>query len=118
MDGPAGDRDGSPVTPVAVAMVSIGGGWSAGTLLWTVLTLATSLAGARLIASYLPLPGRGWRPDLGCTRCAAVSVATVLGAAWLVEGSPHQPSMAATALALVTAGLYQRRTGAGATCAV
>ncbi|GAA4288077.1 hypothetical protein [Georgenia daeguensis] len=99
-------------------LVSAGGGWVP--LLapaWTVLVALTSVVGAATLSTYLPLPGQGLRPNVGCTPCAAMSAMTVLGAAWFLGSAPHQPTMAAVALAAVSFGLVQRLTGAGASCA-
>jgi len=106
------------LAPVLFAvLVTTGGGWMPVLApLWTVLVGLTSIVGAATLSTYLPLPGQGPRPNVGCTPCAAMSAMTVLGAAWFLGSAPLQPMMAAVALAAVSFGLVQRLTGAGATC--
>ena len=73
---------------------------------WWVLVVATALAGAGTLASYVPVTGR--RPDLGCSPCAAVSAATVVGAVLVLRGSAGDPSAPVLALAVALFGLVQR----------
>lgn len=99
-------------------LVATGGGWMPVLApLWTMLVALTSIVGAATLSTYLPLPGQGWRPNMGCTPCASMSAMTVLGAAWFLGSAPLQPGMAAVALAAVSFGLVQRLTGAGTSCA-
>jgi len=100
-----------------VALVSTGGGWMPTvTPLWTALVALTALVSAATLATYVPLPGQGWRPDVGCSPCAAMSAGSVLAAAWLLGSAPLQPAMAVVALAAVTFGLVQRLSGAATSC--
>jgi hypothetical protein len=97
-----------------VALVTTGGGLMLTVApLWTALVALTALVSAATLATYLPLPDQGWRPDLGCSPCAAMSAGSVLAAAWLLGSAPLQPAMAAVALAAATFGLVQRLTGTG-----
>lgn len=73
---------------------------------WWVLVVTTALAGAGTLASYVPVSGR--RPDLGCSPCAMVSAATVLGAVLVVRGSAGDPAAPVLALAVALFGLGQR----------
>ncbi|WP_143426827.1 hypothetical protein [Georgenia soli] len=106
------------LTPVLLAaLVTTGGGWMPTEApLWTALVALTALISAATLATYLPLRGQGWRPDLGCSPCAAMSAGSVLAAAWLLGSAPLQPAMAVVALAAVAFGLVQRLTGAATTC--
>ncbi|WP_345045111.1 hypothetical protein [Georgenia daeguensis] len=99
------------------ALATTGGGWTPTEApLWTALVALTALVSAATLATYLPLRGQGWRPDLGCSPCAAMSAGSVLAAAWFLGSAPLQPAMAVVALAAVTLGLVQRLTGAATTC--
>ncbi|PRY51395.1 hypothetical protein BCF74_13610 [Knoellia remsis] len=105
------------LTPALFAvLVAAGGGFPAAAL-WTVLVALVAVAAAATLATYLPGPGKGRRPDLGCSPCAAMAAMTVLAAAWFLQAAPHQPSMAAAALAAVGFGLLQRLTQTDASCA-
>ena len=74
---------------------------------WAGLVLLTSLAGALVLASYVPAVGS--RPDLGCTTCAALSAVTVLAATLVLRnGAAGDGGTAALALAVVGFGLAQR----------
>ena len=73
---------------------------------WWVLVVATALAGAGTLASYLPVAGR--RPDLGCSPCATLSAATVVGAVLVLRGSAGDPAAAVLALGVALFGLGQR----------
>ena len=88
---------------VAVAPVAPATGRGAG---WWALVVATAVAGAGTLASYVPVSGR--RPDLGCSPCAMVSAATVLGAVLVVRGSAGDPAAPVLALAVALFGLGQR----------
>lgn len=73
---------------------------------WWFLVLATALAGAGTLASYVPASGR--RVELGCSPCAMLSVLTVLGAVLVVRGSGGDPAGPVLALAVALFGLGQR----------
>ncbi|WNB84728.1 hypothetical protein [Cellulomonas sp. ATA003] len=108
------------LTPALFAVLVAAGGGFPAPALWTVLVALVALvavAAAATLATYLPGPGKGRRPDLGCSPCAAMAAMTVLAAAWFLQAAPHQPSMAAAALAAVGFGLLQRLTQTGASCA-
>lgn len=99
------------------ALAATGGGWQPGAApLWTALVALTALASAATLATYLPQRGQGWRPDLDCSPCAAMSAGSVLAAAWLLGSAPLQPAMAVVALATATFGLTQRLSGTATTC--
>jgi hypothetical protein len=80
---------------------------------WAGLVLAAGV-GSLVLASYVPLVGRGL--DLGCTPCAAVSGVTLLGA--VLAFGTYGASASAPMLAVVATGfgLMQRVTQA-ASCA-
>ena len=88
---------------VAVAPVAPAGGRG---LAWWLLVLATALAGAGTLASYVPASGR--RLDLGCSPCAMLSALTVVGAVLVVRSSGGDPSGPVLALAVALFGLGQR----------
>ncbi len=100
-----------------VGLVTAGGGWPpTPAVAWTALVALTAAGGAATLATYLPAPGAGWRLELGCAPCAAVSALSVLAAAFLLQSAPHQWSMALTATVVVGLGLARRLPSAGATC--
>lgn len=90
-------------------MVAVSGGWAPTTSPgWTALVAVAALACATTMATYLPHPGTGLRPDLGCTPCAAVAAVTVLASFGLLSSAPHDVSTAVLALAASAFGLAQR----------
>ena len=98
------------IAPVLlVLMVATSGGWAAATsLVWTALVAGVALACAATLATYLPRAGTGFRPDLGCTPCAAVAAVTVLASFGLLNSAPHDVSTAVLALGVSAFGLVQR----------
>jgi len=90
-------------------MIAASGGWaptpSPG---WTALVAGVAFACATTLATYLPRPGTGLRPDLGCTPCAAVAAVTVLASFGLLSSAPHEVSTAVLALGVSGFGLLQR----------
>lgn len=92
-----------------VLMVAASGGWVLTTSPgWTVLVVMIALACATTLATYLPSPGTGRRPDLGCTPCAAVAAVSVLAAVGVLSSAPHDVSTAILALGISGFGLMQR----------
>lgn len=90
-------------------MVAVAGGWAPATSPgWTALVAGVALAGATTLATYLPRPGAGLKPDLGCTPCAAVAAVTVLASFGLLSSAPHDVSTAVLALGVSAFGLVQR----------
>ena len=71
-----------------------------------------SVAGAAiasvLLASYMPEPGSRRLLDAGCSPCAAVSGAAVLGSLVMRSTAPLEPGIALVAVLLVAFGLAQR----------
>ena len=92
-----------------VLMVATSGGWAPATSpMWMALVAGVALACATTLATYLPRPGTGFRPDLGCTPCAAVAAVTVLASFGLLNSAPHDVSTAVLALGVSAFGLVQR----------
>ena len=92
-----------------VFMVATSGGWASATSpMWTALVAGVALACATTLATYLPRPGNGLKPDLGCTPCAAVAAVTVLASFGLLNSAPHDVSTAVLALGVSAFGLVQR----------
>jgi hypothetical protein len=98
------------IAPVLfVLMVATSGGWTpANSPGWTALVTGVAFACATTLATYLPRPGTGLRPDLGCTPCAAVAAVTVLASFGLLSSAPHDVSTAVLALGVSAFGLMQR----------
>ncbi len=92
-----------------VLMVATSGGWVLTTSPgWTALVVMIALACAATLATYLPNPGTGRRPDLGCTPCAAVAAVSVLAAWGVLSSAPLDVSTAVLALGISGFGLMQR----------
>lgn len=90
-------------------MVAVSGGWAPATSPgWTALVAGVALVCATTLATYLPRPGAGLKPDLGCTPCAAVAAVTVLASFGLLSSAPHDVSTAVLALGVSAFGLVQR----------
>ena len=98
------------ITPMIFAlMVAVSGGWAPATSPgWTAIVALVAIACATTLATYLPRPGAGLRPDLGCTPCAAVAAVTVLASFGLLSSAPHDVSTAVLALGVSGFGLVQR----------
>lgn len=102
------------VLPLGGVFGSVGPLWS----LWWAAPAALASGGlaAVIFASYLPLPGAGRRLDLGCSPCAAMAAASVVGALILRASVPLEGGMALVSLMMMGFGLAQRL--ANTTCAV
>ena len=99
-----------------VLAVAASGGWAPATYSgWTALVALVAIACATTLATYLPHPGDGLRPNLGCTPCAAVAGVTVLASFGLLSSAPHDGSTALLALGVSAFGLLQRLKNPG-TC--
>ena len=92
---------------LGVLLVDLGGGWG-GPPAWTAIVATVALSSAAAIATYVPLPGAGAKPDLGCTPCAAMAGFAVIVAALLVDSMPHDVATALLALAASAFALRQR----------
>ena len=82
---------------------------------WISLVAFASALGALVLSSYVPAVG--WRPEVGCTPCAALSGVTLVGATIALRSAPLDPGNAALAVLMLSFGLYQRLS-APASCAV
>jgi hypothetical protein len=90
-------------------MVAVSGDWAPATSPgWTALVAGVAFVCATTLATYLPRPGAGLKPDLGCTPCAAVAAVTVLASFGLLSSAPHDVSTAVMALGVSAFGLVQR----------
>ncbi len=91
------------LTAVALAAIVVGQGWPQSDVpAWSLLALATAVLAATSLATYVPAEGAGWRPDLGCGSCAAVSGLAAAGSVWFVATSPI--SLGAGLLGLAVSG--------------
>lgn len=93
----AGRPEGSPVDP----------GWYAAVLVAAAL-------GAGVLASYVPVAGRGL--DLGCTPCATLAALTLVGATMALRNYGADIAGPLVAAAVLLFGLAQRM-NQPATCA-
>lgn len=105
------------LTPALFAVLVAAGGGFPAPALWTVLVALVAVAAAATLATYLPGPGKGRRPALGCSPCAAMAAMTVLAAAWFVQAAPHQPFMDRRSPRRGGVRAPQRLTQTGASCA-
>ena len=99
----------APALAVLFAVVAAARpGWSA-VPWWAGLVVASGI-GALVLASYVP--ASGWRPDLGCTPCAAMSGVTLFAATYAF--GTFGATLSAPLLASVATGfgLVQRITQA------
>lgn len=106
-----------PVTALWFARIGAGvpGSLAAPGLAWIgPVALASALA-ALVLSSYVP--PAGWRPEVGCTPCAALSGLTLVGATIALRSAPLDPANAALAVLMLSFGLYQRLS-APASCEV
>lgn len=102
--------------PLALGLITAGGGWAPAHALWTALVALAAVPAAATLATYLPPPGAQARRDPECSPCTATSAMTVAAAALLLAVAPHEPLMAAVALAATSVGLLQQLTSPGASC--
>lgn len=78
--------------------------------LWTVLTAGAAVLSSLALALFVPRPGEGWRPDLGCAPCAVAGLALAVAGPWLAIETAHDGARAALALVLAGAALGRRLT--------
>lgn len=81
---------------------------------WYALVALAAVLGAAVLASYLPVVGRGL--DLGCTPCATMSALTLVGATMALRNYGVDLAGPLVAAALLLFGLTQRMSQP-ATCA-
>ena len=75
---------------------------------WWLGLVAAASVGAVVLASYLP--AAGWRPDLGCTPCAAMSGLTIFAATFAFATFGAEISAPLLATVATGFGLVQRLT--------
>jgi hypothetical protein len=73
---------------------------------WLVVGLVAAVLGSAVLASYLPVSG--WRPDLGCSPCAAVAALTLVGAVLAIGSYGASVLGPGLAVAVTLFGLTQR----------
>jgi peptidoglycan/LPS O-acetylase OafA/YrhL len=73
---------------------------------WLALALVAAVLGAAVLASYVP--ATGWRPDLGCSPCAAVAGLSLVGSVIAIGSYGPTPVGPALAAAITLYGLTQR----------
>ncbi|HEX6247931.1 MAG TPA: hypothetical protein VFZ64_08685 [Nocardioidaceae bacterium] len=100
---------------VAAWFVGLGrGGQVPPSVAWYGVALLASVLGAAVLASYVPVVGRGL--DLGCTPCATMSFLTLVGGSMAIRNYGADISGPLVAAALLLFGLTQRMSQP-ATCA-
>jgi hypothetical protein len=72
---------------------------------------------ALVLASYVPQPGSGRRLEVGCSPCAVMGGATIVGSLVLRSTTPVDPGIAGVAVMMLLFGLVQRLND-NASCAV
>lgn len=102
--------------PLMLGLITAGGGWAPAHVLWTALVALIAVVAAATLTTYLPPPGAQARADLGCSPCSASAAMTVAAAALLLAVAPHEPLMAALALAATSVGFLQQLTSPAASC--
>ncbi|ADU49212.1 hypothetical protein [Intrasporangium calvum] len=78
--------------------------------LWSVLTAGAAVLSSLALALFVPRPGEGWRPDLGCAPCAVAGLALAVAGPWLAIETAHEGERAALAMVLGGAALARRLT--------
>lgn len=96
--------------------VALGGGAGGGAA-WLAVVGLVAVAGAAVLADFVPRAGQGVRDAVGCAPCAAMPAMTTVGAGLLIASVPGSASMALAALAIVVFGLVQRRSSPVVACA-
>lgn len=100
---------------VAVWFVVVGGSTQASPSPgWYALVMVAAVLGAGVLASYVPVAGRGL--DLGCTPCAMMSALTLVGATIALRNYGPDVAGPLVAGAVLLFGLTQRMSQP-ATCA-
>jgi hypothetical protein len=92
--------------PLAAAYGSVGTSWA----LWWAMpaTVVCAVIAAVVLASYVPQPGSGRRLDVGCSPCAVMGGASIVGSLLLRSTAPLDPGIAVVALMMLVFGLVQR----------
>jgi hypothetical protein len=94
---------------------SVGPSWVVG---WAVpAALLCAVAAAVVLASYVPQPGSDRWLEVGCSPCAVMGGATVVGSLLMRSTAPLDPGIAVVAFMLLVFGLVQRLRDTAA-CAV
>ena len=92
---------------VAVWFVVVGGSTQASpSPAWYALVTVAAVFGAGVLASYVPVEGRGL--DLGCTPCAMMSALTLVGATIALRNYGSDVAGPLVAGAVLLFGLTQR----------
>lgn len=91
------------VVPIARALGSM-------TPAWIVMAGIVAIAGAAVLATYLPPPGAGARLQIGCTPCASIAVLTVPISIAVLSAPPYDLASALPAVGVAGFGLWQRLT--------
>lgn len=101
--------------PLAGVYASVGPTWA----LWWVAPAAIvcAVVAAVVLASYVPQPGSGRRLEVGCSPCAVMGGATIVGSLLMRSTAPSDPGIAVVAVMMLGFGLVQRLKD-GASCAV
>ncbi len=103
------------VVPLLVVYASFGPGV---TVWWAIpAALVSAVLAAAVLASYVGEPGSGRLVDVGCSPCAVIAGATILGSVILRDSAPADGGIALMATFLLGFGLAQRLGDAG-TCSV
>jgi hypothetical protein len=94
---------------------SAGASWA---LWWTVpAAVLCAVIAAVVLASYVPKPGSGRRLEVGCSPCAVMGGATIVGSLLMRSTAPLDPGIAVVAVMMLLFGLVQRLKDT-ASCAV
>jgi hypothetical protein len=81
---------------------------------WIALVALAAVICAATVATYVPLPGTGFRLEVGCTPCAAGAALSVLACFVVVASAPPGPLSALFAVGIASFGLRQRLTAPSA----
>lgn len=84
-------------------------------LLWSVTTAGVLVLSSLTLALFVPAPGAGWRPVVGCTPCAAAGAIFAVVAPWMAVSNAFDTSSAGIGLALA-AMVFTRKVTEPSTC--
>nr|NLD41365.1 hypothetical protein [Actinomycetales bacterium] len=83
--------------------------------IWSVTTAGVLVLSSLTLALFVPAPGSGWRPVVGCAPCAAVGAILAVVAPWMAVSNAFDTSSAGFGLALA-AMAFTRKVTETSTC--
>lgn len=94
---------------IVVVAVAVGWQW-VDQPLWSVFMLAAVGLSSLALATFVPQPGQGWKPSVGCAPCAAAGWVLAVAGPWLAIAAAPLGQRAALGMALAGAAVARRLT--------